>query len=153
MTKSNWRKKELILHTLPNHNLSSEKVRTGTQAGLNWDVEADAEVMEESCLLTCLPVACSAYFHIESMTISPGMVPVSMGWASPPSITKKSAPWQISWKHFLIWSSLLPVDSSLCCLNIKLASTKMEIFRDMRSVVSRFLWLSNTSLFPWLSTY
>jgi len=63
----------------------------------NLEAGADAEAMEESCLL-----ACSACFLIEPRTISPGMAPCTMGWALPHQTLFKEVPYSwISWRYFL----------------------------------------------------
>ena len=61
MSKSNLGRKGYNCLVYLNHSLSLKEVRAGSQ-GRNLEVSAEAESMEEYCLLCCFPIACSDCF-------------------------------------------------------------------------------------------
>jgi hypothetical protein len=78
------RRKRFIQLTLPHCCSSPKDVRTELKQGRNLEAGADAEAMEKEVLNTGLfSLACSACFHVEPRTTSPGMAPPTMGWAIP----------------------------------------------------------------------
>ena len=83
----------------------TKEVRTGTQAG------ADEEAMEGCSLLACFPCLLSLLSY-RNKTTSPEMAPPTRG-PPPWSLIEKMPYSQISWRHFLNWSSFL-CDNSSC---------------------------------------
>ena len=70
-------------------------------------------LMKELCFLTC-----SACFHVSC----PWVAQPTMGWFLLYHSISRLAYCLILWRHFLSWDSLLSDDSSLCQVDIKLAS-------------------------------
>jgi hypothetical protein len=88
----------------------TKEVRTGTQAGQK--AGADAEAMEGMFFTGLLPLACSACSLIEPRL--PAQRWSHLQGAFPPwSLIEKMPHSQISWRHFLNWSSFL-CDNSSC---------------------------------------
>ena len=86
--------------------------------GRNLEAGADAEAMEECCLLVCSSWLVQPAFFIEATTTSPGMAPPTMGWALPHQSLIKKMPYRlahipISLRLFLCWGSLFSDDNSL----------------------------------------
>ena len=112
-----------------------------------------------------LPMACLACFLIEPRTINPGVASSTDGCPFPhePLIKEMSCRpdyYLILWKHFLNWYSLLSDDSSLCQVDIKLASTSHANF-DLSVHMYTYALLTNVytyihcctpNLFPALLT-
>ena len=132
MTKKQLGRKGFIQLTLPYCCSSPREVRTGTQAGQK--AGADAEAMEGCSLLACSPSLLSLLSY-RTKTTNPEMAPPTRG--SPSLITNWEMPYSwILWRHFPNWSSFLCVNSSLCQVDTKLAST----------IDSLSTWHTNTSL-------
>ena len=127
MTKGNWGR---VCLTLPHQCSPSKEVRTGTQTGQKPGGRSWCRCCEGMLLTGLLRMACSVCSLIESRTSNLLMAPPTMGLAlsQPPLI--KTTPYRftfswILWKHFLNWGSLLSDDSSLCQVDIKVASTNV----------------------------
>jgi hypothetical protein len=70
-------KKQVVEERVYSASISSLLFITKTQTG--QEAGADAEAMEG-----CYLLACSACFLIEPRTTSPGMAPLTIGWALSP---------------------------------------------------------------------
>ena len=127
MTKIKLRGKGFICFILPHHSPSSKEVMTGTQAGQEPELRNRWRGHGGLLLTGLLIKACSICFLRESRTTSPGMAPPTMHWALPhKSLIEKLSYSPILWRHFLNWGSLLSYNSSLCQVDIKLASTNVH---------------------------
>ena len=71
--------------------------------GRNLEAGADAEAIEECCLLACFPwLAQPVFFPTELGSMNPGMVPPTIGWALPhQSLIKKISYSWVLWWHYL----------------------------------------------------
>ena len=112
-----WRKGFLSVYT------SRQQYITEESQGRNLEAGADAEAMEEHCLL-----ACSSWLAQPVFLYHPG--PPFEGWHHPPwlgspppmsIINQENAPQAclkpIGWEHFLNWVSLFSNDCCLCQLD------------------------------------
>ena len=101
----------------------NEESRAGTQTGQEpWGRSwCRATRSAAHCLLH---VGCSACFLIEHKITSPGMALHTMAWALLHQSLIKKIPYRLSYSPIILnWSSAVSSDSSLCQVNIKLAST------------------------------
>jgi hypothetical protein len=113
-TKSKFRMKGFICLTFPYCCSLVKELGAGTQAGQGPGGRSWCGGHGRVLLTVLLLMACSAYFHIDPRTTSPGMAPPTMHWALPhQSLIKKNASRlaysPIWWRHFLNWSKFPPL--------------------------------------------
>ena len=106
-------------HTVHDWRNSGQELKQGR----NLEYRAVAKTVEDAAYYL-FSMASWVCFLIETKTTSPEMAPPTMSWALPHQSLIKIMPYsQILWKHFLNWVSLLSDNSSLCQLDVRLAST------------------------------
>ena len=93
-----------------------------SKQGRNLEAGADAEAMEECCLLACL-LACSLCCPAEHRITSPEIVPPTMGWAFLQQLLIENVSQSEHVEAFSKSQLLLSAGSSLCQMNIKPTST------------------------------
>ena len=108
-----------------------KEAKTGTQTGQELGARSWYRGKEDGGLIDLLITTCLACFLIEPRTASPGIAPPTMGWTLPhQSLRRISHSTACSWiykRHFLHWNSFLSDEFSLCQVEQKLSSTKLNI--------------------------
>jgi hypothetical protein len=151
------------------HHYCSSLKKSGQELKQGWSPEsrADAEAMEECCLLACSLWLAQLASLYNPGPPSPGLAPPTASWTFPHQSLIKEMPYSLSYspillKYFLNWASFLSDDSSLCQVDLKLAREisfrEFTILCDRRpssissvpqSVVQAFHWVLSESLhFP-----
>ena len=128
MTKRKLGRKGFIWLIRPYRYSLLKEIWTGTQTGQDPEGRSWSRDHGEVLLTSLFTMTCSAHFLIEPRTTSPMMAPSTMGWAFSYQSLIKNMPYrlpyiQILWRHFLIEAPSSLMDSSLCQLDIKFAST------------------------------
>lgn len=110
LPKSKLGRKEVIWFILPDYNPALEKVRTGTQPGLEPRARSWCRGHKRMLLIGLFPMVCSIcffFFFNRTQNTSLGMAPLTIGWVIFHWSLRKC--W-ISWKHFFNWDSFLSDD-------------------------------------------
>lgn len=116
------KRKQFVWLPLPPCCPSPREARTGTQTGQEPEGRSWWKSRGGVLLANLLPIICSTCFLIEPRTSNPGTVPHTMACPlSYQSLRKCPMCWPTVWfygRDFLIWSSILSNDFSLCQTDI-----------------------------------
>jgi hypothetical protein len=99
--KASWRRKDLFWLTFQHWCPSLKEVRTGSQTAQEPGDRVSLRGHRRVLLTGLLSMACSAWYIIESWTTSPGMEPLTMGWAFPHQPLIKKMPDSLAYSSLL----------------------------------------------------